>query len=177
MTPEDRVRAGGVVLVFDAPNVPVKRLFALATAAREHGNALRLVVPVTAHTEKITHIQRNRGASYDATHVRLAFADTGVEVLPLDVETAGSIAARLYDWFPTAEAWQDAKWRRLHGDVPWSPNHHPPATIDWYTAAMCPPGGIVVTDDIRGEFRGCEVIRSGDLERVLRELSTGSGSL
>jgi hypothetical protein len=126
MTPEARVRAGGVVLVFDAPNVPVKKLFDLAVVVREYGNALRLVVPMTAHVEKIAHLRRAKGASYDAAQVRQALEDAGVEILSLDAEAAEAIAERLCQWFPTGEAWQDAKWRRLHGGQPRSPNRHPP---------------------------------------------------
>lgn len=173
MTPEERVRAGGAVLVFDAPNVPVRKLFALAKAAKEHGEDLCLVVPVTAHVEQVAHIRRRRGASYDATHVRKALEDAGVEVLPLDAEAAESLAERLCQWFPDAEAWQDAKWKKLYGDAPRGAGRHPPATIDWYTAALCPAKAIVVTDDSGAEFRSCDIIGSGALEAVLRTLATG----
>src|SRR4051812_44672682 len=118
MTPEERVRAGGVVLVFDAPNVPTRRLFELARAAKDRGKALRLLVPVTAHTEKLTHLRRPLGARYEATVVRKSLQDAGIEVVPLDADTAEALAEHLCARFPTDEAWQDAKWRRLHGDTP-----------------------------------------------------------
>jgi len=172
MTSEERVRAGGVVLVFDVPNVPTKRLFALAKAAVDRGKALRLLVPVTAHTEKITHLRRTPGRPYDATVVQKALEDAGIEILPLDAEIANAVAEHICARFPTDEAWQDAKWRRLHGDAPRGVGNKPPATIDWYTAALCPPGAIVVTDDTGVEYHGCQTIRSTALESVLRELST-----
>jgi hypothetical protein len=172
MTPEARVRAGNVVLVFDAPNVSVKKLFALALIVRDHGKSLRLVVPMTAHVEKIARLRREKGARYDAAKVRQALGDVGVDVLPLDAEAAEAIAERLCEWFPTSDAWQDAKWRRLHGNQPRSANEHPPATVDWYTAASCPADGIVVTSDTRGEFSHCETIKPDALEGVLREMAT-----
>ena len=167
MTPEERVRAGGVVLVFDAPNVPTKQLLALAKAAMHHGRAMRLLVPVTAHTEKLTHLRRVLGARYDATVVRKALEDAGIEILPLDVETANAVTEHVCARFPTDEAWQDAKWRRLHGDVPRGAGNKPPATIDWYTAALCPPGAIVVTDDTGVEYHGCQTMRSAALLNAL----------
>lgn len=173
MTPEDRVRAGGVVLVFDAPNVSVKKLFALALVVKDHGKAVCLVVPMTAHVEKLAHLRRHKGARYDAAKVRQSLEDAGVDILPLDAEAAESVAERLCQWYPTADAWQDAKWHRLYGDGPRSPNKHPPATVDWFTAASCPPGGIIVTDDSGVEFSKCDTITLEVLERVLRELSTG----
>ncbi len=177
MTPEDRIRAGNAVLVFDAPNVPVKKLFTLAKNAKTYINDLRVVVPVTAHTEHLIHLRRTIGSnptqSYDATIVRKALEDVGVEIILLDLEAAESIAERLCQWFPTQDAWLDAKWRRLHGDTPRSARK-PPATIDWYTAAMCPPGGIVVTDDTGVEFQGCDILRSPALEVVLREIAAAA---
>jgi hypothetical protein len=168
MTPEERVRAGGVVLVFDAPNVPVGRLFALAKLARDRGVALRLVVPVTAHTEQVIHLRRARGATYDPSVVRKALQDAGVEILPMDAQTAEGVAGRLCAWFPTDAAWQDAKWQRLHGDTPRGASRKPPATIDWFTAALCPPDAIVVTDDAQAEYRSCATIGSRVLESLLR---------
>src|ERR1700729_2435487 len=93
MTPEDRVRASGVVLVFDAPNVPVKKLFDLAVVVKEHGRSLRLVVPMTAHVEKLAHLRRGKGALYDAVKVRQSLEDAGVDILPLDAEAGEGIAA------------------------------------------------------------------------------------
>jgi hypothetical protein len=177
MTPEDRIRAGRVVLVFDVANVATRELFDLAVAAKDYGQSLRLVVPVTAHTEKLMDLRQAKGRSYDAEEVRQGLADVGVEVLPLDEAAAESIAQRLCAWFPTRDAWQDAKWKRLHGDAPRSANRRAPATIDWYTAALCPPDAIVVTNDTGAEFRGCEVIKSDALERVLRELAESTGGL
>jgi hypothetical protein len=172
MTPEERVRAGGVVLVFDAPNVSTTQIFALAKAAVDRGKALRLLVPVTAHTEKLTHLRRALGARYDATMVRKALEDAGVEIMPLDVEAANAVAEHICARFSTDEAWQDAKWHRVHGDTPRGASNKPPATIDWYTAALCPPGAIVVTDDMGVEYHGCQTMKSAALATVLRELST-----
>lgn len=172
MTPEERIRAGGVVLVFDVPNVSTRRLFTLAKAAKHCGRDLRLVVPVTAHTEKLTHLRRDRKAPYDANVVQKSLEDAEVEILPLDAKTAEAVAAQLHAWFPGDEDWQDAKWRRLHGGVRRGENNKPPATIDWYTAALCPPGSIVVTDDAGVEYHGCERIESAVLEVVLREIAT-----
>jgi hypothetical protein len=177
MTPEDRVRAGNVVLVFDAANVPARKLFGLASDAKNFGVNLRLVVPVTAHAEKLMDLRQHKGASYSAEVVRQALRDAEVEILSLDAEAAESVAARLWNWFPRREDWLDAKWKRLRGDERRSAHQRPPATIDWYTAAMCPPGAIVVTDDTGAEFRACDVIRSAALEAILRELSASSGTL
>lgn len=176
MTPEARVRAGGVVLVFDAPNVSVKKLFALASVVKNHGNGLRLVVPMTAHVEKIARLRREKRERYDAAQVAQSLGDVGVDILPLDMAAAELIAERLCAWFPSSDAWQDAKWRRLHGDQPRSASKHPPATVDWFTAASCPPDGIVVTGDSRGEFSSCETIHPDALERVLREMAAASGT-
>jgi hypothetical protein len=173
MTPEARIRAGGVVLVFDAPNVPTRKLFALAKAAKLHGHGLRVVVPVTAHTEKLTRLRHDKGVLYDAEAVRKALEDAGVEILALDAAAAERVAERLWTWFPTRDAMHDARWRRLYGETPRSPHRHVPGTIDWYTAALCPPGGIVVTGDAGAEFRDCEVIGPGALESVLREMADG----
>ena len=159
------------MLVFDAPNVPTTKLFDLAVAAKDHGQSLRLVVPVTAHAEKLMDLRQAKGRSYDAEIVRQALADVGVEILPLDAPAAESIAKRLCARFPTRDAWQDAKWMKLH-NAPRGADKRAPATIDWYTAALCPPDAIVVTDDTGAEFHGCTVIKSEALAGVLRELSS-----
>ena len=174
MTPEDRVRAGGVVLLFDAANVPTGKLFKLAKTAKHCGAKLRVVVPIAAHVERLTHLRRSlKGAIYDAAQVREALEDAGVEVWPLDAEAAEAIAERLCHWFPTSDAWQDAKWKRLYGDQARGKDRHPPATVDWFTAAACPSDGIVVTGDTGGEFSMCETIEPAALERILHDLAPG----
>jgi hypothetical protein len=175
MTPEDRVRAGGVVLVFDAANVPAAKLFRLAKDAKRRVENLRVVVPIVAHIEELAHIRRRlKGAKYDASIWRKNLELAEVEVWPLDVEAAEAIAERLCAWSPTSGAWQDARWRRLHGDQsPRSANKHPPATVDWFTAASCSPEGIVVTVDTRGEFSSCDTIHPDALARVLVAMAAG----
>jgi hypothetical protein len=168
MSPEDRIRGGNAVLVFDAPNVSAGTLLRLAKAAANSGN--RCVVPVTAHIETLAHIRRKHATDYDAGKIKQALEDTGVRVMMIDDDTANSIVERLFEWFPTDDDWQNAKWERLCEGVPRVKSRHPPATIDWFTAAMCPRDAIVVTSDKGSEYQRCDRIGWEKLERILKEL-------
>ena len=168
MTPEERIQAGGVTLVFDAANVSTATLFRLAKAALSSGVEVRCVVPATAHLEKLFDTRQKKGAEYRAAIVRAALEDAGVEVLSLDAGQAELAAERLYGWFPDNESWQQAKRARIGkiGNVGAAP-----ATIDWVTAAMCPNEAIVITDDRGQEFRGCERMGSEELRVALTGLA------
>lgn len=166
MTPEERIRTTEVMLVFDAANVPTKRLFKLAKEALARGARVRAVVPVTAHLEKLLDLRQAKHAAYDGRKVREALQDARVEILPLDVDAAEVAAARLHTWFPNNDEWQAAKRERLG----LGGNANAPATIDWVTAAMCPEDAIVVTDDQGAEWGKCERMGSQELQDVLAKL-------
>jgi hypothetical protein len=167
-TPEERLRAGEGTLVFDAANVPTKKLFALALAARRRGASIEVLVPATSHIEVLLDLRQSTQARYDAAKVFEVLGHNEVTVVPLDLNAADRAAARLHAWFPTQTEWQDAKRKRLNI----AGTGRAPATIDWITAAMCPEGAIVVTDDTGTEWRGCDVIGSAELEGILRRLAT-----
>lgn len=167
MNAEDRIRAGKVVLVFDAPNGPTSRLFKLAEKAADRG--IKCVVPVTAHIETLGHLRRKHAADYDVGKIKHALEDAGVRVIFInDDAAANSIIERLFEWFPTDGDWQDAKWKQLYGATR-GPTRRAPATIDWFTAAMCPRDAIVVTSDKGAEYVRCERITWERLEKTLRE--------
>lgn len=165
-TSEERIRRGDVTLVFDAANVSTKRLFKLAKDAVVRGARIRAVVPVTAYVEKVLDLRQRKQSNYDAAVVRAALEDAQVIVLELGVEAAEAAAARLHAWFPNDADWQAAKQKRLGCGA----NEPAPATIDWVTAAMCPEGAIVVTDDTGAEWRDCDTIGSTELAEALRTL-------
>lgn len=169
-TCEERIRLGDVTLVFDAANVSTKRLFRLVKDAMKLGAQLRAVVPVTAYIKKVLDLRQAKQSNYDAAMVRAALEDAQVDVLPLDVEAAEASAARLHAWFPTDADWQAAKQKRLR----FGATKPAPATIDWVTAAMCPEGAIVVTDDTGAEWRDCDTIGSKELAEAVRTLATSA---
>lgn len=169
-TSEERIHLGDVTLVFDAANVSTKRLFKLAKDAVNRGERIRAVVPVTAYIEKVLDLRQTRQSNYDAAVVRAALEDAQVIVLELGVEAAEAAAARLHAWFSNDADWQAAKRKRLRFEA----TKPAPATIDWVTAAMCPEGAIVVTDDTGAEWLGCDRIGSKALANALAGLATAS---
>ena len=94
-TLEERLRAGGAILVFDAANVSTKTLFALANAARERGTKLHLIVPITSYVEKVFDIRQARAPErppYDPGVVLKALGDKQVDIVSLDVDAAEAAA-------------------------------------------------------------------------------------
>lgn len=187
MTPEERIRAGGVVLALDTNALKgFKRLARLCNQVNllREGPApldLRLCVPAVVHMELLFDLRQAYGPAFDPEAVVRGLFDKGLSVASFEERHAEHAAARLGQSFPDVSSWHEAKRKRCLRCLKISEQAEQVkasgkgcgATVDWVIAAHAAhEGWILVTNDTGPEFAGLEgKITLEKLEEELERLT------